>query len=140
MINPIESLQSLLLPIVVSSILSCNHSILRVTSNILFHYYFFHITGERPSLPELLRLEIPQHVATKYESFGILLLNDETGSRVDSIVDDCRGISERITTKILKEWIAGRGKPLTWSSLIETLRQCQLTEVAAHIHDIKVGV
>ena len=137
MINPIESLQSLLLPIVV---LSCNHSILRVTSNILFHYYFFHITGERPSLPELLRLEIPQHVATKYESFGILLLNDETGSRVDSIVDDCRGISERITTKILKEWIAGRGKPLTWSSLIETLRQCQLTEVAAHIHDIKVGV
>ena len=59
---------------------------------------------------------------------------------MDSIVDDCRGISERITTKILKEWIAGRGKPLTWSSLIETLRQCQLTELAAHIHDIKVGV
>ena len=34
------------------------------------HPVSLHITGERPSLPELLRLEIPQHVATKYESFG----------------------------------------------------------------------
>ncbi|CAI8033470.1 hypothetical protein GBAR_LOCUS18875, partial [Geodia barretti] len=39
----------------------------------------------RPTLPELLRLEIPEGIATSYTTFGIFLLNDETGDQVDII-------------------------------------------------------
>ena len=49
-----------------------------VNNNIVF-------LGEFPSLPELLRLKIPQHVATKHKTFGIFLLDDATGSRVDGM-------------------------------------------------------
>ncbi|CAI8031779.1 hypothetical protein GBAR_LOCUS18013, partial [Geodia barretti] len=35
-----------------------------------------------PTLPQLLRLKIPQRVGANYSTFGILLLNDTVGSRV----------------------------------------------------------
>lgn len=70
--------------------------------------------------------------------FGILLLNDETGSQVDIIVDDCRGMTERIVMSIFKEWLKGRGKPVSWQTLIDTLRDCKLTDLADKIQDSKV--
>ena len=70
-------------------------------------------TEDRPTLPELLRFKIPQQVGTDYNNFGIFLLEDRTGSRVDAIEDECRGKPDRITRKILQEWVGGRGAALT---------------------------
>ena len=92
-----------------------------------------YISGECPSLPDLLQLDIPQVVGVNYEMFGVLLLDDKTGSRVDIIVDDCRGMSGRIVKSILKEWLKGRGKPVTWQALIDTLRACKHTNLADKI-------
>ena len=51
----------------------------------------------------LIQLQILQVVGVNYDMFGIFLLNDETGSQVDIIVDDCHGMTERIVMSILKE-------------------------------------
>ena len=99
----------------------------------------FNILGERPTLPELLRLRVLQQVGTNYFTFGIFLLNDETGSRVDIIEDECHGKPERITRKILQEWLEGKGIPLTWESLIKTLRDTGLSILADQIEDIKLS-
>lgn len=94
--------------------------------------------GEPPSLPELFRLQLPQRIGTTYTTFGIILLNDKTGCRMESIVDECRGNPERVTQRVLQEWIAGRGLPVTWQTLIRTLRDSELTVLAdqlcVHIH------
>ena len=63
----------------------------------------YYISGERPCLPDLLKLDIPQVVGVNYEKFGVLLLDDKTGSQVDIIVNDAHEKTEKIITKILKE-------------------------------------
>ena len=80
---------------------------------------------------------MPQRVGNNYTNFGILLLDDKTGSRVDSIEDECRGKPDRITRRILQEWIEGRGLALTWHTLIKTLKDCELNSLADRIQDGK---
>ena len=95
-------------------------------------------TEDRPTLPELLRFKIPQQVSTDYTNFGIFLLEDRTGSRVDAIEDECRGKPDRITRKILQEWVGGRGAALTWDTLVKTLRDCELNTLADHVQASKL--
>ena len=94
--------------------------------------------GVRPTLPELFRLDIPEGIGSKYTKFGVLLLNDELGTRVDSIEDEYRGKPERICRKILQEWLEGKGLPVTWDTLIQTLRDTGLPTLADHIHTAKL--
>ena len=88
----------------------------------------------KPSLPKLLQFNIPEKVASNYDSFGIILLNDEDGCVLNDIENDCLQNSERIIRKILSMWIQGMGKPVTWNALIEILRSCSLNELADQIH------
>ena len=61
------------------------------------------------------------------------MLRDTTGSRVSIIEDECRGKPERIVQRILQEWLEGKGLPVTWESLIQTLRDTDLSVVADEI-------
>ena len=90
-----------------------------------------------PSMPELLRLRIHQQVAGNY-TFGILLLNGKTGRRMSIIEDECRGKLERIVLRILQEWLEGKGLPVTWKSLIQTLRDTDLSVLAEQIENTKM--
>ena len=69
--------------------------------------------------------------------FGTFLLNDVTGSRVNSIELQCLGKPEKINITILEEWLTGKGKPCTWQILIKTLRDCEFTALADHIEESK---
>ena len=100
---------------------------------------FFSFLVECPYLPELLRLKVPQEVGANYSTFGIFLLNDWTGSRVNTIEHDCHMQSGPIIRKILQEWLEGKGLPVTWESLIQTLRDVELTVLADHIQRLKLS-
>ena len=89
----------------------------------------------KPSLPKLLQFKVPQKVGTNYLNFGIFLLNDEDGSQIQIIDNDCNGQCERIMCKILSDWLQGKGKPVAWKELIETLRDCDLNELADTIQE-----
>ena len=88
---------------------------------------------EKPSLPKLYELEVPEKAGAQYEVFGMILLNDDDGSLIEAIEVDCQGKCERIVRKTLTQWIRGRGKPVTWTTLIETLQRCKLNAFADHI-------
>ena len=90
-------------------------------------------SDERPTLPELMELNIPQLVGPNHEKFGTLLLNDDTGIQVESIEAEYRGNSEKINTKILREWLKGRGSSVTWNAIVTVLRKCNLTHLADQI-------
>ena len=91
-----------------------------------------------PTLPELLELKIPQNVGAEYKAFGTFLLSDKTGTEVNSIEEEFRGKPKRIVTKILEEWLTGKGKPCTWQILITTLRDCEFTVLADQIEESKM--
>ena len=84
--------------------------------------------GQPPDLVQLLKVDIPQLVAVNYELFGTRLLNDKTGRLVEIIVHDHQQDAKGITMQILKDWIAGKGKPWTWKTLILTLRDCNIVD------------
>ena len=88
---------------------------------------------EKPSLPKLHDLEVVEKIGTKYKIFGTFLLKDDTGDLVDTIKHDCLGMIRGITGKILQEWLAGKGEPVTWACLVETLHRCKLNTLADEI-------
>ena len=88
---------------------------------------------DKPSLPKLLELDIPQKIGTNYNDLGTFLLKDETGCLVDVIEKDCLGKCHNITRKILQNWLLGKGEPPTWQTLVQTLRRCKLTVLADQI-------
>ena len=46
--------------------------------------------------------------------------------------------AERINTEILQEWLTEKGKqPVTWTTLIEVLRDIELTALAGEIEAVK---
>ena len=84
------------------------------------------------------RINIPQQIGTNFMKFGILLLEDETGSRIQSIIHECRDNAEQVNMKVLQEWIAGRGKlPVSWDTLIEVLQDIDLSTLADNIAAVK---
>ena len=120
--------------------------ILHVTSTLPAHHIH---PGTKPTLPELLKfkctdgrvLSIPIEIATKYDQFGTFLLDDSTGSRVETIAHRHHYDSEQINMKILKEWLTGRGKhPVTWATLIEVLHDVKLSTLANNIKAVKCPV
>ena len=91
------------------------------------------VEQEKPSLPKLLLLDIPLKVGVKFFPFGVLLLNDDDGARVEVLEHDSNGKCERIVRKILVEWVKGRGRALSWKTLSDTLRECSLSTLADDI-------
>ena len=67
--------------------------------------------------------------------FGILLLNDEMGAEVNAIVSKYREDADKINLEILRLWIEGKGKPLSWDMLIDVLKATGLNTLAADMND-----
>ena len=104
-----------------------------------------HTVSNTPTLRELLsfpgqdkKINIPQQIGTQYKIFGTFLLEDDRGARVDNIIRECRERAEDINTKILQEWLNGRGKqPVTWTTLVEVLNNIELSTLAGDISTSK---
>ena len=104
--------------------------------------------GAKPTLPELLKfactngrvINIPVEIATKWVQFGTYLLDDRTGFRVKIMARKHHYDAERINTEILQEWLTGRGKqPVTWATLVEVLRDIELSALATEIEAVKTS-
>jgi len=80
-------------------------------------------------------ISIPKEIGTKYCLFGVRLLNDETGAEVSTIATKYRDDAEQINLEILRLWVGGKGRPLSWDMLIDTLRTTGLNTLASDIQD-----
>ena len=83
-------------------------------------------------LPNGTSLSIINEVGTSYEQFGILLLKDDFGKRVEIIEHDERKVA-RIITQIFREWLEGKGLKQTWETLLKVLRMMGLEELANNV-------
>lgn len=107
-------------------------------------HIFYFVTGDRPSLTELLdfpyrdkTIDILESIGTDYMTFGLFLLNDENGRIVSSIEKQRMQRSHEINKDILDRWIAGNGlKPVTWNTLVKCLRKAKLHTLANDIEAV----
>ena len=95
---------------------------------------FVVVNAGHPTVLECIRLQgrqrrinIPQEIGTNYSQFGIFLLEDANGIRVQSIEHKHRGDAMQINKEILREWATGKGKkPVSWKTLTEVLHDIRL--------------
>lgn len=70
--------------------------------------------------------------------FGILLLEDDNGSKIRDITSKHRDDGKKIVIEILQEWLVGKGKqPVTWQTLMEVLKDSEFPELAKDIELMK---
>ena len=89
--------------------------------------------NSRPTLPQLMRLQIPEKVGPHYRKFGTLLLQDDTGAQIASITMSCHYQPVDIVNDILKKWLQKEPTPVTWDNLIRVLRDCDLKQLAEYV-------
>ena len=90
--------------------------------------------NSRPTLPQLMRLQIPEKVGPHYRTFGTLLLQDDTGTQIECLERASNYLQpDDIVIDILKKWLQREPTPLTWDNLIKVLRDCNLKPLAKHV-------
>ena len=95
-------------------------------------------------MPQLLNfpgksgeINITEKMGTNYKTFGILLLKDDNGAKIDSIIAKEEGESIHISLKILSKWLQGEGmQPPMWSTIIEVLKKSNLRVLAEEISSV----
>ena len=100
-------------------------------------------SDDEPTLSQLLnfpgkrgKINIPERIGTNYKTFGIFLLNDGNGAKVESIAKE-EGELIHISLKILSKWLQGEGmQPPTWSTIIEALKMSNLGALAKDIRAV----
>lgn len=97
-----------------------------------------------PTLPQLLsfptssgaNLNLLQEIGVKYSDFGIFLLDDRTGQKMENIVEKCHKDPVAINHEVFRLWLIGNGRskyPVTWSTLVTVLETIGLMKLAKEI-------
>ena len=97
----------------------------------------------KPTLPQLLDfpgksggINIPERIGVHYKTFGIFLLKDENGAKIDTIGKE-EGELVHVNLKILSKWLQGEGmQPPMWSTIIEVLKKSNLGVLAEEISSV----
>ena len=98
---------------------------------------------DKPTLPQLLKfpgkegkIDIPERIGANYKLFGIFLLKDDNGTKVEAITKEEEKVHD-ISLKILSKWLRGEGiQPPTWSTLTEVLKDSNLDVLAEEIETV----
>ena len=101
-------------------------------------------TGDTPTFHQLLSmkgvdgkpLNVIRRITVNYYTFGVILLQDDNGEKVDVIERDHKE-AEAITREILKKWLRDGGPRCTYPHLMDCLRKSELGALADSIaHEI----
>ena len=84
----------------------------------------------KPTLLQLMRLNIPERVGVAWEKFGYLLLDDKEGNLVANMKEDSKHQTETIVRGILRKWTREAPTPVTWDKLIAVLKEIKLSTLA----------
>ena len=100
-------------------------------------------SDQKPTLLQLLsfpgkseQINIPERIGTHCKTFGIFLLKDENGAKVESIAKEESTMTD-MNLKILSKWLQGQGiQPPTWNTVIKVLRQSNNLALAEEIASV----
>ena len=106
----------------------------------------FIFPSDKPTLPTLIKFKccdgshvnIAEEIGIHYMEFGYLLLQDETGAKVDSITHKHRENPNAINLEIFRLWLNGAGlQPVSWKTLVDVLKDIKLNVLVDKISTAK---
>ena len=72
------------------------------------------------------KVNIAELIGVNYFKFGILLLEDSNGIIVKALENQFHFNTEQINIAILQRWLEGKGRPVTWSTLVTALQNIKI--------------
>ena len=116
---------------------------------IIFPYHTFKciflvLLSDKPILPMLIsfkckngeKINVLEKIGVKYFDFGVLLLNDKDGCKVSAIEYKNMREAKSILTDIVKLWLQGVGRPVSWKTLVEVLEDIGLHRLSEDIQSL----
>ena len=83
------------------------------------------------------KVNLAQRIS-RYDDFGILLLEDDTGDRTDAIARELLYRAEDINKRIIRLWMKGEGlQPVSWATLVSVLQDVGLNTLSRDIQQVK---
>ena len=80
------------------------------------------------------KVNVVEKIGAKCVEFGVMLLEDDNGSRINAIDKEKRGNVSDVICHIFMLWQQGKGRqPVTWATLITVLRDIGLNALALDI-------
>ena len=74
----------------------------------------------------------------RFQNFGIIILEDDYGDRIDAIMREQRDRVEDINMSVFRLWVKGEGlKPVSWATLVDVLQNIGLNTLARDIKQVK---
>ena len=74
----------------------------------------------------------------RFQIFGIIILEDDDGDRIDAIMREHRDRVEDINMSVFRSWVKGEGlKPVSWATLVDVLQDVGLNTLARDIKQVK---
>ena len=73
-----------------------------------------------------------------FQNFGIIILKDDDGDRIDAIMREHQNRVEDINKSVFRSWVKGEGlKPVSWATLVDVLQEIGLNMLARDIKQVK---
>ena len=97
----------------------------------------------KPSFTELLEfggknVDLIRQIGRDYYTFGVIILRDDTGTRLANLEAQYQGDAYSINRAILTKWLNGEGmKPTTWATLVTVLKESRLNALAEDVSSVK---
>ena len=83
------------------------------------------------------KVNLAEKIGVNYHDFGVLLLEDNAGDLISSIVTEQRGNAYGINREVFILWLRGKGKqPVTWNTLVTVLHDIGLDKLAKDIDNV----
>ena len=74
----------------------------------------------------------------RFQDFGIIILEEDGGGRIDAIMREHQYIAEDINMSVFRLWVKGKGlKPVSWATLVDVLQDIGLNTLATDIKQVK---
>ena len=115
--------------------LRCSHQTTSIPDKKQMLWMGNETANTEPTLPQLMRLKIPEEVGGLYRKFGTLLLDDKKGNQVEIAEKSCHYQPDEIVNSTLCKWLQEGPTPVTWDNLIQVLRDCGLKTLADYVRD-----
>ena len=77
------------------------------------------------------KVNIAELIRVNYFKFGLLLLEDSNGIIVKALENQFHFNTEQINIAILQRWLEGKGRPVTWSTLVTALQNIKIWKLCA---------
>lgn len=94
---------------------------------------FISVLDTIPTMKELIsfpteagRANLAEMIGVDYKNFGIMLLDDENGDRVEAIILEQDKNAAGINCQLFISWLDGKGwKPVTWGTFVTALQSIE---------------